>query len=174
LVELDGRLAAILSGQKQPADTTERLALAQLCQMPCKQRYADAARFFHEAFVEQPKLTDDLNTQHRYIAACAAALAGCRQGKDADKLDAKERARLRQQAFDWLRDDLKAYRQVMKKAADKAGPETAERMQHWLQDKDFAGVRGAEELAKLPEAERQDWHKLWQEVEALRKRAAGQ
>ena len=27
-------------------------------------------------------------------------------------------------------------------------------------------------LAKLPEAKRQEWHKLWDDVEALRKRAA--
>jgi hypothetical protein len=75
---------------------------------------------------------------------------------------------------DWLRADLKAYGQVMEKAADKAGPEIAQRMMnHWLQDTDFAGVRGADALAQLPEGERREWRKLWEEVEALRKRAAG-
>ena len=44
-------------------------------------------------------------------------------------------------------------------------------MQHWLQDKDFASVRD-KALDKLPEAERQQWQTLWQEVEALSKRAA--
>ena len=44
-------------------------------------------------------------------------------------------------------------------------------MQLWQQDRDVAGVRGAEALSKLPEGERQDWQKLWQEVEALRKSA---
>jgi hypothetical protein len=47
-----------------------------------------------------------------------------------------------------------------------------QRMQHWLQDTDFNGVRGAEALGRLPEAERGDWQKLWDEVEALRQRAA--
>jgi hypothetical protein len=33
-------------------------------------------------------------------------------------------------------------------------------------------VRGLEDLVKLPEAERQQWHKLWDDVETLRQRAA--
>jgi hypothetical protein len=131
-----------------------------------------ATRFYQEAFASDPKLAENVRAGQRYSAAFSAALAGCGQGKDADKLEAKERARLRQQALDWLRADLKAYRQLMEKNADKAGPEIAQRMQHWLQDTDFAGVRGPEALARLPEAERKEWQKLWQEVEALRQRAA--
>jgi len=140
----------------------------------CKQfkgLYFFAYRQMSAAFAEQPKLADSL--QNRYNAACVAALAGCGQGKDADKLDTKERARLRKQALDWLRANLKANRQQMDKTPDKAGPVIARRMQHWLQDTDFAGVRGAEALARLPEAERKEWQKLWEEVEALRQRAAG-
>jgi hypothetical protein len=38
-------------------------------------------------------------------------------------------------------------------------------MQHWLADADLSGVRGSESLAKLPEAERQEWQKLWADVE---------
>jgi hypothetical protein len=68
---------------------------------------------------------------------------------------------------------VKAYQQLMEKNADKAGPEIAQRMQHCLQDADFTGVRGPKSLAQLPEAERKEWQKLWQEVEALRQRAAG-
>jgi hypothetical protein len=37
----------------------------------------------------------------------------------------------------------------------------------------LAGVRGPEALARLPEAERPEWQKLWEEVAALQKRAAG-
>jgi tetratricopeptide (TPR) repeat protein len=32
--ELDSKLPTILSGQKQPADNAERIALARLCQLP--------------------------------------------------------------------------------------------------------------------------------------------
>jgi serine/threonine-protein kinase len=169
LVELDSHLPALLEGKATPTGAGERIELAQLCSL--KRLHRAAARFYAEAFADKPKLAGDLNGQHRYNAACAA-LAGCGQGKDADKRDAKERARLRQQALDWLRADLKAYRQVLEKSAGKAGPAIAQRMQHWLQDTDFASVRDDKSLAKLPEAQRKEWHKLWQEVEALRQQAA--
>jgi hypothetical protein len=46
-------------------------------------------------------------------------------------------------------------------------------MQHWLQDADFAGVRGPQALAKLPEVECSAWRKLWVEVEELFVQAGG-
>jgi hypothetical protein len=52
------------------------------------------------------------------------------------------------------------------------GPAVRQTMQHWQQDTDFNGVRGDAALAKLPEAERQEWQKLWRDVEALERRAA--
>src|SRR5262249_15051275 len=115
LMELDGKLPAILSGQKQAADTAERLPLALLCHQH-KPPHAPAAGFYAKAFAQGRKRAEVLDPQHRYTAPGAAALAGCGQGNDADNLDAKERARLRQQALDWLWADLKAYRQVMDKA----------------------------------------------------------
>jgi WD40 repeat protein/tetratricopeptide (TPR) repeat protein len=170
LIDLDGQLPDILAGKAAPASAGERIELAQLCSY--KRLHRAAAHFYEDAFAAEPKLADDLNAQHRYNAACAAALAGCGQGKDADQLDSKERARLRQQALDWLRADLKSYQQLMNKPAGKAGPVIAQRMQHWLADTDFAGLRGEEALAKLPEAERQAWQKQWQEAEVLRRSAA--
>jgi serine/threonine protein kinase/Flp pilus assembly protein TadD len=172
LADLDSRLPELLKGQAQPKDTAERLALAQGCQQPFKALYAASSRFYGEAFTQQASLADDLKAGHRYNAACAAALAGCGQGKDAADLPEKERAGLRKQALDWLRAETKAYRQMMEKSADKTGPEIAQRMQHWLQDTDFRGVRGHEAMGRLPEEERGEWQKLWAEVEALRQRAA--
>jgi serine/threonine protein kinase len=132
-----------------------------------------SVRLYREAFAAQPALADDLQHQHRYNAACPAALAGCGQGKDADQTDDKERARLRRQALEWLRADLTAYRQALDKQPQKARAAILQRMQHWHQDKDFAGVRGPEALAKLPECDRKEWQALWEEVETIRKRAAG-
>jgi serine/threonine-protein kinase len=171
LLALDRKLSAVLEGKEKPADVAERLALAQLCQTPDKKLHAAALRFYCEAFAAAPRRADDLDSRHRYNAACAAALAAAGPGNDAGKLDDKDRARLRRQALDWLRADLKAYRQLMEKSAGKAGPAVAQRMQHWLQDDDFAGVRGAEALGKLPEAERQDWQKLWADAAATLARA---
>jgi hypothetical protein len=44
-------------------------------------------------------------------------------------------------------------------------------LKHSQQDSDLASVRDAAALAKLPEAERAEWNKLWAEVEALLKKA---
>jgi tetratricopeptide (TPR) repeat protein len=173
LVELDDKLSAVLSGQKQPADTAECLAFAQLCQMPCKMRYAAAARFYSAAFAAELKLADDLKAAHRHNAACAAALAGCRQGNDAKTLGAKERGRLRYQALAWLRDDLKAWRMLLKTRPDKTQKVLAGQMQQWLKDVDFAGVRDERALARLPQDERQAWSALWTDVEHLRLTALG-
>jgi hypothetical protein len=43
-------------------------------------------------------------------------------------------------------------------------------LRHWQQDPDLAGVRDAAELEKLPEAERAEWKKLWEDVAALLKK----
>jgi hypothetical protein len=137
-----------------------------------KSHYAAAARFYTDAFGARPNLADDLHRQLRYNAACAAALAGSGHGKDAGQTDEKERGRLRRQALNWLRADLSAYRRLLEKEPDKARPIVQQRMQHWQQDKDFAGVRGEEALAKLPEPERREWEKLWTEVDALLQQAS--
>ena len=49
---------------------------------------------------------DDLQSGHRYNAACAAALTAAGQGKDPTKPSEQECTRWRQQALDWLRADL--------------------------------------------------------------------
>jgi tetratricopeptide (TPR) repeat protein len=60
LVELDGKLAAILEGKETLANDRECLALAQLCQQPFQQRYAASCRFYTEAFAHDTKLADDM------------------------------------------------------------------------------------------------------------------
>ena len=171
LVELDGKLPAFLEGKATPASAAERIELAGLCSL--KHLNGAAARCYAEAFAAEPKLAEDLQAFHRYNAACAAALAGCGQGKDADTLDAKEKARLRGRALDWLRADLEAMGRLPDKGADPArsaaGVGTV--LRHWQVDPDLAGVRGAEALGKLPEAERQAWKKLWDDAAGVLARA---
>ncbi len=173
LVELDAKLPRVLKGETQPADAGECLTLAELCQLPSKALHAAAVRFYAGAFAKQPQLAEDLRDQPRYNAACAAALAGCGQGSDAGGLDDRERARLRRQALDWLRADLAAYRRLLDKEPEKAGSLVRQRMQHWQQEKGFAGVRGPDALAKLLDAERQSWQRLWQDVEDVLNVAKG-
>jgi tetratricopeptide (TPR) repeat protein len=171
-VLLDAKLPRILNGEIQPKDAAERISLGKFCQLPCKQLYVAAARFYGEAFAAEPLLADNVNTGNRYNAAWAAALAGCAQGKDASHLEVNEMISLREQAFAWLRADLKIWQDRLTKDPTKQGSIVQQNMRHWQQNPDFAGVRDAAALAKLSEAEREDWRKLWQDVEELRQRAA--
>jgi tetratricopeptide (TPR) repeat protein len=160
LVNFDARLPSLLRGDSQPADAGECLALGEFC-LETKKLYAPSARWYSQAFAAEPKLAERPHT-HRYNAVCAAALAGCGQGADADKVDDAERTRLRRQALDWLTADLAD----LTKIADKldARPYVRKVMQHWQADTDLAGVRDATALAKLPAAERADWQKIWADV----------
>jgi serine/threonine protein kinase/Flp pilus assembly protein TadD len=158
LLQLEGRLPAILRGDEKP-DPPQGLLFADLCGRT--KRYAAAARLFADAFASQPRLADDLQAQPRYNAACAAALAAAGQGSEAAQLDAKERARLRQRALDWLRADLTAWA----KTTDRAVLQRT--LAHWQRDSDLASLRDKDALAKLPEAEREAWRKLWADVADL-------
>jgi serine/threonine protein kinase/Flp pilus assembly protein TadD len=162
LVELDGKLPAILSGQEQPANDAERAGYANLCQS--KHLYASAARLYQKAIQGSPALIASLDNGVRYDAACSAALAGCGAGEDAAQLTGAERAGLRRQALNWLRADLGAWRDLLDKDPAKVRPKVVQHMQHWLLDPDFNGVRGPDALGKLPEAERKDWQQLWADV----------
>jgi tetratricopeptide (TPR) repeat protein/serine/threonine protein kinase len=168
LIELEGRLPDFLEDKAASASPAERIELAGMCTL--KRLHRAAARFYREAFTEKPELADDLSAWHRYSAACAAALAASGEGKDADKLDDKDRARLRRQALEWLRADLEARGRMLDKGS---AAELVKNLRHWQVDPDLAVVRGAEALEKLPEAERQPWQKLWDDVADILARAQG-
>jgi tetratricopeptide (TPR) repeat protein len=171
LVELDEKLPGFREGKASPASPGERVEVAALCAL--KRLNRAAARFYAEAFAAEPRLADDLGAWHRYNAACAAALAGCGRGKDADPPSAKEKARLRGQALGWLRADLAAWASELAKNTPATRAAVQEKMRHWQADADLAGVRGPEALARLPEAERQAWQKLWNDVAGMLNRTQG-
>jgi tetratricopeptide (TPR) repeat protein len=169
LLRLKSKLPALLSGIDQPADTADRMALAIFCGRARK--CSAAARFYADAFAEQPALATNLGAGHRYNAACAAALAGCGQGNGADQSYDKERARLRRQALDWLRADLACYAEMVNAGPAPARSAARQRLQDWQQDGDFAGVRGSG-MAGLPAEEREAWRRLWADVAAMLDKAA--
>jgi tetratricopeptide (TPR) repeat protein len=170
LAALEPRLPALLKRAAQPVGPEEQLCLAWLWQF--RGNSAAAARWYGQAFAALPALAEDPSSGDRYDAACAAALAGCGQSKDAGNLPDKERARLRQQALDWLRADLAVWRKLAEKDPGKARAVVSQILRHWLADPDFAGVREQEALARIPDGERRAWRVLWQEVKALYLRAA--
>jgi tetratricopeptide (TPR) repeat protein/tRNA A-37 threonylcarbamoyl transferase component Bud32 len=166
LLALAPRLPAVLRGDDRPSNAQEMLGFADLCRQPFERRVAAAARLYGEAFDADAKVADDLRAGHRYNAACCAALAGCGQGKDADKLDDKEKARLRRHALDWLKADLALWAKQAQSGQSAHRVVVQQVLRHWKEDTDLAGVRG-DALAKLPEAEREPWKKLWEEVDGV-------
>ena len=98
LVQLKSRLPDLLRGKDQPANSDETLALAHFCYS--QQRHGASARFWLAGFQAQADLANDMRLQHRYSAACAAALAGSGQGKDEPSLDDETKSRWREQAHE--------------------------------------------------------------------------
>jgi tetratricopeptide (TPR) repeat protein len=131
-------------------------------------RTTQALAAYQRAVSLTPHGADPTRNVVRYNAACAFALAGCGQGKGTAELNASERAHLRQQAHDWLIADLADLAKLADQPTKRR--DLQKTMQHWQKDPDFAGVRGETALAKLPEAERAAWQKLWADVANLLKR----
>jgi serine/threonine-protein kinase len=167
---LDTRLPGILRGTEKPASATEQLDLAQLCLF--KKHYATAARFARDAFTAEPKRAQAVLDGARYNAACAAALAGCGQGKDTRSLDDKERALWRRQALDWLRQDLTWWSEALDSADAPTNARARQQLRHWKADGDLAGVRAQDALARLPDDERKQWQRFWSDVDALLRRGS--
>ncbi|HYT92556.1 MAG TPA: hypothetical protein VEL76_27820, partial [Gemmataceae bacterium] len=135
--------------------------------------YAAATPLAADAFAAESKLADDLTKQHRYNAACSAALAAAGQAAEAKNLPDKVTVVLRRQSLQWLRADLLRYSELAEHHDPKVQELVRHRLAHWQTDADLASVRAPDALARLPAAERDTWRQLWSEVEALRRRAAG-
>jgi serine/threonine-protein kinase len=170
LVELDRLLPAVLRGEAEPATPFEYLELAYICERPYKGQHAAAARLCADAFAADPRLAADLQQQHRYNAACSAALAAAEQGEDAKRLPDKVQQMLRRRALGWLRDDLAAYAKLAERDDRKVKEAARQRLAHWQEDTDLVSVRDQGALDRLPDNERQDWHRLWGDVAALLKK----
>jgi hypothetical protein len=165
------RLPALLGGDDHPRDNAERLALAQICYD--RKHPAAATRFLVEALATDPKLGDDRRACHRYNAACAAALAGCGQGKDNPPPDEAARAKLRKQALDWLKAEHAAWAKLRESGPTQARPFIVQTLEHWRTDPDLAGIRNPGALANAPAGEQTAWRALWADVDALLNKARG-
>jgi WD40 repeat protein/tetratricopeptide (TPR) repeat protein len=106
LVALEKKVSAIREGKEKPASPEEALELAVLCH--AQGHYASAARLAADTLKDKLSLGEDLRHDYRYLAACAAAQAGCGRGEEAARLTPEERTRWRDQALGWLRADLAA------------------------------------------------------------------
>jgi serine/threonine protein kinase/Flp pilus assembly protein TadD len=155
LLPLEPLLPDLLSGKTLPGSNPERLGLSEIYVL--QGRYLAATRLYTEAFASDAKVADDLKAAHRYNAACVACVAADGKGKDADKLDDRESAKLRKQALIWLQADLAAWRRGEPQQARST-------LTHWLHDSDLTSVREPKALRTLPAEEREAWQLFWKEV----------
>src|SRR5262249_3976873 len=148
LIELEKKLPAILQEKERPGSAAARLDYATLCS--CKGFYAAGARLYQQAFATE---SAENPASHRYAAACVAVLAGTGAGKDAEKLDDKERLKFRRLALQWLRAELSSL----------SGPDGEQpkglrarrpTLETWTLDVRLSGVRDVAALARLPAEER--------------------
>jgi serine/threonine protein kinase/Flp pilus assembly protein TadD len=160
LIELSGRLSAVLRGESHPAGAREQNEYARLCYY--KKHYAASARLWAEAFAAEPSLAEALDDGPRYDAACAAALAAAGQG-----VEPKERARWRKQALAWLRADLAANGKLLEGGKPEAGRLVRQRLLRWQGDPALAGLRDPAAVALLSAGEAEACRQLWAEVGAL-------
>ncbi len=145
-------LPEFLAGRYEPRENTERLALQGICQF--EGRFAESAQLYAACFAAEPRLAEDLRTGLRYKAASAAALAGRGEGQACRMW--------REQARQWLTSDARALRLA---AQDhRMRPQVLGMLTQWSAAPDLAGLRDAEELARLPEDERALFAALWAEV----------
>ncbi len=165
LMPLAKRLPAVLRGEGRPTDADEAIVLADLCTK--RSFHATASRLYEEAFAARPALAEAPLDLHRYNAACVATMAASARGKDDPRPDDAARARLREKARAWLRADLAALSKILGSGTPQAADTVAENLAHWKADADLAGLRDADALARLPEAEQTALRALWADAEAL-------
>jgi serine/threonine-protein kinase len=139
-----------------------------------QKKYARALAAFAEAvqiLQANPALSDP-EQMLRYNAACCAVLIAAGKDVETGQPTEPERTRWHGQARGWLRDDLAVWTKRLDGGQREDRALLEKRMRYLQADEDLVSVRDPDALAKLSDAERAEWEKLWRDVEALRKRAA--
>ena len=168
-VAMDSKLPAFLNGEFEPADAEERTALAEVCMT--RQLYRAATGLYAAAFTLAPELADDLESEHRFNAVRAVALATAGHGEDAASMDDSEKTRLRQQSLDWLRADFAIHRRQLKSDLPAVRTLSLTALHNWQDNKDLGSIREPESLAQMSADEQEAFARFWTDVEALMKEA---
>jgi serine/threonine-protein kinase len=164
MIDLERRLGPV---PPEPGNAAEALGLARVCYF--KKRYVAATHFYSLAFQKQPEIAADPRSDHRYAAACSAALGAAGVGEGANQLGTEQRKQLRSQALAWLRADLGAWDRVTREAVT-SGPMVRRAIRHWAENPQLASVRQPDSLRKLSAAELKEWFEFWADADALRRR----
>ena len=133
--------------------------------------FAASAGLWSAAFAVDSSLAAMPDKEYRLQATCAAAMAGCGEGKDDPAPDETAKAKLRRQALDWLTADLTSQAKLLEggKPEDRSG--LVQTLRIWKFASELAGVRDEASLQKLPQPERKEWQTFWSDVEAQLNRA---
>ncbi len=67
----------------------------------------------------------------------------------------------------WRRADLAMGAKLAERKEPAAKQFVRRQLGHWLEDTDLVAVRDKETLDKLPDGERQEWRRLWDDIAAL-------
>ncbi|HBI44885.1 MAG TPA: hypothetical protein DDY78_18820, partial [Planctomycetales bacterium] len=136
MAALQDKLPALQKGEFKPRTNDELRMMVRLCKI--KKLFFANSRMYADAFADDPKLADDLNTGNRYNAACYAALAAAGQSKDDPPPDETKKAELRRQALAWLRADLDLWGKRLTSDKPEERKMAVERLRHWQQDTDLS------------------------------------
>lgn len=165
LQSLEKKCGAFLAGERQPRTASECLELAEL--YGYKGRYLTSARHYTDAFQKQPNVATDTRIGYHYRAARVALWAAADFGKDASKLDDKERSQWRARALQWLRADLAIITREIKKDTRPLAQKTSRAaLSYWLNDSDLVTIRHPEYMKHLSPQERRAWQQFWADVKA--------
>jgi serine/threonine-protein kinase len=128
-----------------------------------KGRHNEAIGHFEEAMRLDPDLDVACENLYlcRYAAARAAVRASAGHGSQESRPGEQERVGLRRQALDWLRASLALRAKLLKNGKALDWP-----LAVWQTDTALTGVRDKTALATLPDAEREQWQRLWIDVAA--------
>jgi serine/threonine-protein kinase len=161
LSKLNRKFALVCTGFASPVNAEEGLALSQFA-LEWKHQPTLALTMFQSATDFNPELAKGAPNIHRGRAIQAAAIVQ-REGSD------EMRDHWRQSALNWLRADLSFWEK-----ADAAKEREAIRMEveRRLDDPGLQLFRDTAELAKLPQAEREQWKQFWGEMKSLQSRLA--
>ena len=160
------RLDAFVAGIAKPADNIERVLLARLCMY--RGQAAQGARYYAEAIASDPALVSDPAEFHAFRSATAAARAGRGDGEPRN-LDEGERSRFRRQAIAHLRILLASIEKLLPTLDLPRRRSFMSILHRCKATADFAGIRDAELIARLPADEQVICDAFWSDVDKLLK-----
>jgi serine/threonine-protein kinase len=161
LPSLEPRLNSVVKGDEIPANAVELLDFAEACSI--KKNYVAAAKLYAAAYEKSPELFDDMEMRYRLMAAGAAARAS---GVIGEEINDQQRQALRQQAYDWLSDELSAWSLCLD-SARKDRFQVLLRLMLWKVAPEFKNLRPSQATIGMPEAFRRDCEDLWENLDAV-------